>query len=336
MKILYLLKKNLIYGGYNSVIARSGLLNSARITSGQLEKHLRVRTDIEICVDGNEIDKFLTRHKPRICIIEAIWVTPQKLKQLTRLHRDVIFIVLVHSEVPFLATEGNALSWIKLYNDIDSVFPAFNSKAAYDQFKMLGLVTFYLPNVYLDVRDKRDRHSPSKEIMNIGCFGAIRPFKNQLIQAIAGIVFAEKHGKKLHFHMNTTRTEQGGESVFKNIVALFEGTKHRLIEHGWKDREGFLELVSKMDLGLQLSFTESFNIVAADFVHENVPIIGGKTIDWLPDSQISDVEGMEEIIKTMEYSYHKRLLVSKRAVRALNRYNEKSLKVWREFLFLFK
>lgn len=73
MKILFLLKKNLIYGSQTSVIAKSGLLNSARITASQLEKHLGVKTEIEVCVDGNEVDKFLHKHKPKICIIEAIW-----------------------------------------------------------------------------------------------------------------------------------------------------------------------------------------------------------------------------------------------------------------------
>lgn len=331
MKILYVLKKNLIYGGYNSVIARSGLLNSARLTSDQLKKYLHVDTAIEICVDGNEIDKFIHKHKPALCIIEAIWVTPKKMKELSELHPCITFIVLIHSEVPFLAGEGNAISWIYKYNQLDRVYPAFNSRTTYDQFRALGIVCYYLPNVYLDVKERHHRR-PVDGVLNIASFGAIRPFKNQLIQAMAAIVFAEKHGKRLHFHMNTTRTEQGGEGVLKNIRALFDATKHSLVEHGWKDREGFLHLCAKMDLGLQLSFSESFNIVTADFVNAGTPIVVSNTIDWMPGSQKASVDDMENILEIMEHSFHNRQRAAERSARFLNRYNKKSLKVWQQFL----
>lgn len=332
MKILFLLKKNLIYGSYNSVIAKSGLLNSARITSQQLEKHLHVHTQIEICVDGNEVDKFLHKVKPRLCVIEALWVTPAKMVELARLHPRVVFVILIHSETPFLAGEGNAVEWIKKYNDIETVYPCFNSKQTYDQFRSLGIITWYLPNIYHDVF--RNRVDNQGRLLNIGCFGAIRPFKNQLIQAMAAIGFANKKKMILRFHMNTTRTEQGGESVLKNIVALFEGTNHKLIEHGWKERNKFLELVSRMDFGLQISFTESFNIVTADFVHESIPIVVSKTIHWMPEKAMADCEDVGDMIEKMEYAYQNPHRSAERNTKALNVYNKDSIKAWKLFLSL--
>lgn len=331
MKILFLLKKNLIYGSYNSVIAKSGLLNSAQITSNQLEKHLKVKTDIEICVDGNEVDKFVARHKPHCVIIEALWVTPKKMRELSKLHPRVVFVVLVHSETPFLAGEGNAVEWIRKYNDIETVYPCFNSRTTYEQFKALGVVTWYLPNIYHDV-SRINVNERQSGVMNIGCFGAIRPFKNQLIQGMAALVFAEKHKKILHFHMNTTRTEQGGESVLKNLISLFEGSKHRLVEHGWKERHKFLDLVSKMDIGMQVSFTESFNIVSADFVHENIPIVVSKTIHWMPERAMVDCEDVKDMIDGMEYAYHYRRRSATRNIAALTTYNKESLKAWKLFI----
>lgn len=330
MKILFLLKKNLIYGSYNSVIAKSGLLNSARITSSQLEKHLRVKTDIEICVDGNEVDKFLHKHKPNLCVIEALWVTPEKLEELTRLHRKIIFVVLIHSEVPFLANEGNAIEWIKKYNAIDRVYPSFNSKRTFEQFHSLGIADLYLPNIYLDVAKKERGNIDGK--LNVGCFGAIRPFKNQLIQAMAAMIFANNLGVGLRFHMNTSRTEQGGQSALKNIKALFDGSKHKLIEHGWKERDAFLCLVNKMDIGMQISFSESFNIVTADFVHENVPVVVSPTIEWMPDSQKVDTEDMDAIVALMEYSLSHSRQIIKKSLKALNTYNDDALNAWSRVL----
>lgn len=323
MKILFLLKRNLIYGSYNSVIAKSGLLNSARITAHQLHKHLGFKTEVEVCVDGNEVDKFVHRHRPQIVIIEALWVTPHKLKELVRLHPKVLFIPLMHSEVPFLAHEGNAIEWITKYSETHNVVPAFNSQITAEQFQSIGINCIYLPNVYFDVKFKKNRCHDN--VLNVGCFGAIRPFKNQLLQAMGAKLAANKLGRHLHFHMNTTRLEQGGESVYKNIKSLLG---HFLKEHSWKDREAFLDLVHSMDVGLQVSFTESFNIVAADFVHESVPCIVSPTISWMPGILKVSTEDMEgianKIISTLKHSER----YAEKQTKYLTRYNKKSLSEW--------
>lgn len=328
MKILFLLRKNLIYGSQKSVIAKSGLLNSARITAGQLKKHLHVKTEIEVCVDGNEVDKFLHKHKPHTCVIEALWVTPEKLRELTQLHKRIVFFVLIHSEIAFLANEGNAISWINEYNEIDRVYPAFNSKKTFEYFRHLDIADMYLPNIYLDVEKRERRHRTPTNVFECGCFGAIRPFKNQLIQAMAAIIFANRHGFLLRFHMNTSRVEQGGEGVLKNIRALFECNKHEFIEHGWKERDEFLHTISQMTIGLQVSLTESFNIISSDFVHENVPIVVGKTIDWMPESQKVDPEDLNAIVECMTESFQNRASVIRKSIRALNKYNRRSVQAW--------
>lgn len=333
MKILFLLKKNLIYGSQTSVIAKSGLLNSARITSSQLEKHLGVKTELEVCVDGNEVDKFLHKHKPKICIIEAIWVTPEKMRELVKLHRRVKFVVLIHSEVPFLANEGNAIDWIEQYNEIDRLYPAFNSERTFKQFNELDIIDIYLPNIYLDVENKKQEKGDHCGIINVASFGAIRPFKNQLIQAMAAIIFANRNNWLLKFHMNTTRAEQGGESVLKNIRALFDTNKHELIEHGWMERDKFLHVISTMDLCLQVSLSESFNITAADSVHEGVPVVVSRTIDWMPSSQQADTEDLEDIVEKMEHSIIRRGSVVRKATRYLKRYNDRAIDAWKDFLF---
>lgn len=311
------------------MIAKSGLLNSARITAGQLEKHLHIKTDIEVCVDGNEVDKFVHHHRPTFCILEALWVTPPKLRELTRLHPRVVFIVLIHSEVAFLANEGNAISWINEIETIDRVYPAFNSRKTFEYFNSMGIEDLFLPNIYLDVEKRyTERKYQHRGVVNCGCFGAIRPFKNQLLQAMAAIIFANRQELILRFHMNTSRVEQSGEGVLKNIRALFENNKHELIEHGWKERSDFLHTVSHMDIGLQVSLSESFNIISADFVHENVPIVVGTTIDWMPDSQKVNPENLEDIVAAMEDSLDNRISVVRKSIKALKKYNENALDTW--------
>ena len=46
--------------------------------------------------------------------------------------------------------------------------------------------------------------------------------KNTFHQALACIEFAEIKNKTLRFHVNTSRIEQSGENVVKNLRAIFE------------------------------------------------------------------------------------------------------------------
>jgi hypothetical protein len=71
-----------------------------------------------------------------------------------------------------------------------------------------------------------------KGTINIGCFGAIRPMKNHLMQAVAAIEFAEKNNLILRFHINAGRIESNGSNSLKNVKSLFGHIpKHHLIEH---------------------------------------------------------------------------------------------------------
>lgn len=332
-KILFLLKKNSEYGYQIGV--RSGLYNSVNMLSKEIEKNFLAEVKIAICIDGNSIDKELHDYKPNIAIIEALWVTPDKLKELRKLHPNIMFVVRIHSEIPFLSNEGIAIDWIKGYQTISSTIVGFNSKNAFDLFsKVLKGDFLYLPNVYDselvdNIKCHASRRFKQGSELNIGCFGAIRPMKNQLFQAFLAIIFADKYKLKLKFHVNGTRIEQKGEPVLKNLRALFKDSNHELIEHPWMDREEFLDLVSKMDLGMQLSLNESFNIVAADFVAMGVPIVVSETIDWMPSHLTANIEYYDDILSKMNYALkHAKYSCISQKLHLIN-YNINSILEWR-------
>jgi hypothetical protein len=52
------------------------------------------------------------------------------------------------------------------------------------------------------------------------------------------------------------------------------------VEHPWLNRKDFLALVRSMDFGMQTSLSETFNICAADFASEGVPIVVSDQIPW--------------------------------------------------------
>ena len=79
MKILFILKKR-YYHATN--INSYGLINSATEIANFLETLPGINTKVVKVVDGNSIDKEVHDYRPDIVIIEALWVTGDKLKEL--------------------------------------------------------------------------------------------------------------------------------------------------------------------------------------------------------------------------------------------------------------
>jgi len=172
-----------------------------------------------------------------------------------------------------------------------------------------------------------------QSIFSVGAFGAIRPMKNQLIQAVAAIEYGEETEQIIHFHVNADRQEQAGDNVYKNLRALFAGTIHKLIDHPWMNYKEFIQVVKTMDIGLQVSMSETFNIVAADFIANDVPFIGSKDITWLPDIFKADPGSSQDILKKMRMIMDTKDFGLYRFNKIyLEWFNRESKKIWRDYL----
>jgi glycosyltransferase involved in cell wall biosynthesis len=253
-------------------------------------------------IDNNCIDRLVTMCRPRVVVIEALWVVPSKLELLKRLHPNTQWIVRLHSNLPFIAGEGIAIEWItamaKMFPKVEVA--ANNQAMCRDLSNLLDVPIRYLPNHYA-VEMKRPLKCNERGVIDISCFGAIRPLKNQLIQAVAAITYADMTKQKLRFHINGTRVESNGNAVLKNIRALFpDDSKHSLIEHAWLDYGDFKKLIStEIDLGMQLSYTETFNIVAADHIDCGVPVVVSDEVLFVDSSFKTDPNSTLAIIRTI-------------------------------------
>lgn len=298
-KVLFILKKRKTSHANYSVVS-SGLLNSATFVCDMLNKNGIVSELVEV-IDNNCIDREVTKFKPTHVIIEALWVVPPKFEVLTKLHPNVEWIIRLHSDISFLANEGIAIEWIYDCMKYDKVKISANDLETNETFeKLTGKDLVYLPNYYpVGFFNDNKPHTTGK-ILDVGCFGAVRPLKNQLIQAIAAIEYANRYDRELRFHINVKRIEGKGEPVLKNLRELFKNNpKHKLIEYDWLSHNEFIELVQTMDLGMQVSFTETFNIVTADFVNNNIPVVVSKEIPWVNPLFAANPTKVESIIKKM-------------------------------------
>src|SRR5271170_3548256 len=329
-RILFILKRHNHYASEHGHSRHSGLYNSALFVVEMLNAFYDAKI-VEV-VDNNDIDREVAEYQPTHVIIEALWVVPEKFEVLQRLHPLVQWIVRVHSEIPFLAMEGIALDWIKRYVEFSNVRVSANSyRAKYDLNTVLGADEIvYLPNYYPQRFEAYQAPDNASEI-NIGCFGAIRPMKNQLAQAIAAMGYANSNGSILNFAINAGRVEQG-EAVLKSLRALFAGTKHTLIEYGWLNRKEFLKVLSSMDLAMSVSLTETFSLVTADAISQGIPIVTSPEIGWasvLSQASPTDTKDIEANIG-FALSYPKLNIWLNQ--RNLRKYSNHSEKIWLDYL----
>lgn len=339
MKALFLVKKTEEYGGY-TLPTRSGLRNSAKFVVDALNRIPGMEASLEFCVDGNDIDNKLHRIRPDIVFYEAVWITPAKMREIHLLYPSIKFVVRLHSKIPFLAIEGMAITWIKEYQKIPNVSLSFNNIYTSDDMNSIGIVNTYLPNIYRDVHFPKRlwanpihiAHTyPSKEYYRFGCFGAIRPLKNQLNQAVAAIMYAESRGATAKFYINATRVEQGGDNVLKNLRGLFDNSPHQLVELQWFLHQDFLDTIATMDVALQVSLTETFNIVTADCVSESVPVVVSREIDWLDHGDV-DPNSAESIFKRITHVLNNKTSVVANNLQALTEYNFEATRLWINYL----
>ncbi len=325
-RVLFVCKRRQAYGGYSG--KSSGLFNSATFVADMLNA-VGIAAKVVQVVDNNSIDAEVTEFAPTHAFIEALWVVPEKFDVLKRLHSTVKWIVRLHSNIPFIATEGIFVEWVRGYAERD-VEVNTNSPEMQKALAVLGVEASYLPNFYPVNLDFEQAPNTDPFVLDVGCFGAIRPLKNQLIQAIAARRFADEALTPMRFHINASRVEGQGEPVLKNLRALFSVGPHTLVEHGWSSHDSFLELVRTMDVCMQVSFSETFNITAADAVSENVPVVASPEVPWISPFLAANPTDIEDIVCKL----HRALVAIQfrdfNKVRLI-RYVKASRKLWRRY-----
>lgn len=324
---------------YSYGIFASGLYTSAQLVVDMLQGLGHEVKLVEV-IDSNDIDREVFGFQPDICVIEAYFVPPVKFRDLHRLHPDVKFVVRNHSAMPFLALEGSVIEWSLAYMNYPNVYLACNDERTKREFQMLVALSFpwenverviLLPNYYppdLILMPK----SPSP-FLDVGNFGAIRPLKNQLIQAVAAIEFASSQDKPLRFHINATRLEQNSDPILKNLRALFDAIPNtELVEHPWLERADFLKLCAEMDIGLQVSMSETFSIGSADLITRGVPVVTSSEVPFVDSDFWAAPTDSRNIVTKMWTAMRRPFLSARSNIKKLKRYSEWSKDIWQEFM----
>jgi hypothetical protein len=325
----------------------TGMWNSAKFVVDTLND-AGISADMGIAIDANSIDAIVTQTDAKVVFIEGLWVTPEKFIELMALprHAGRTWVVRIHSEIPFLSSEGIAMGWIAKYME-QGVLVACNAPRAHDQImafarameydenELQGLLP-YLPNCYpTDFEPEQSTDLVSKDTIDIACFGAFRPLKNHLQQAICAVNFAREHGKNLRFHINS-RYDAGGVGPARNVRDLFANlpAQYELVEHGWESHEDFLTSLGSIDILMQVSFSETFNIVAADATFVGKPVVVSDEITWAYPlyADPSDHLQLEQVLKL---AYLQPAFYVQQSRKRLESFATQSASIWVRYLTPF-
>src|SRR5271166_3192420 len=317
----------------------SGLFNSCAFVVDMLNASGVGARLVQISSPQEIADKIIACGATDV-VVEALFVPPAVLAALTAKFPAVRFVVRVHSEILFLVNDSVAMEWIFGYLNSSNVSIAANTARCAEDLREVALSYFphwdvntvahrvgVLPNYY--PVPAALPHVPSQfGMLNVGCFGAIRPLKNQLLQAIASIEVARTLGKRLRFHVNASRIEANTPAILRNLRALFaHAVNAELVEEDWLPRSQFMSLVRRMDIGSQVSVSETFNIVSADFVTNNVPVIVSPEIVWCDPRVQAQPTQRGDIVRKMLIALRAESIITKNRA-GLLAYNEQSRAMW--------
>jgi hypothetical protein len=193
----------------------------------------------------------------------------------------------------------------------------------------------HLPNLYDIERVHRKRdESHDHRVLRIGSFGAHRLLKNHTTAAAAALMMAERRGSDLEFTVNGGREENGGKpnSIMTSLRNMFDRVPWaRLIEAPWAEWSQFRQTVAHMDLCMQVSFSETFNIVVADGVCEGVPSVVSNAIEWTPSdwhAHVDDADHIAHVGSHLLWDTHG----ATEGLRALETHQHAAKDEWMEYL----
>lgn len=269
-------------------------------------------------------------------VISAPWIPTSELGRLAYQYSDVEFVVVSHSNIGFLQADPQAINLLRSGSELEQAVPNFHIAANSAKFMQWWTATYgtrmlLIPNLY---PFDSVRHKPlwSGGRLRIGCFCAVRPYKNVLTAAAAALeVGVRLRVTDLEFWMSGGRTEGGG-TIANAIFQMYTNVpRAKIVSNNWESWPQFLATVGSMDLMMQPSYTEGFNMVTADGIARGVASVVGDAIGWAPQNWKASTDSASDIANKAISLLHDPGAVDE-GVEALTTHNNNGVQSWIKFL----
>lgn len=315
-----------------------GLHVAGFATKKVLEQHgysvsvFPVRHNVDVV---HAIDTYNETHDERLThvVISAPWLSLHDMRSLLYGFPEIQFVVLSHSNVGFLQADPCGVGLLRRYHELTDEFHNFRVGGNSEKFvrwmeSAYGGEAVLLPNLY-PLGDQKIKDWSGLPPIKVGAFGALRSEKNFMTAAAAAVALQSEIGMEVELHMSAGGEEE--QSLTSQAINQMCEGKIKIIRHPWAYWDSFIGLVESMDVLLQVSYTESFNMITADGVSVGIPSVVSPAIYWAPPSWKVDADDVNSVVKAMM-----RLLVfgkeRNEGYRYLQAHNLRSLHYWDRFL----
>jgi hypothetical protein len=284
-----------------------------------------------------EIRKYEQEHLRKLThvVIAAPWIHTTDLRYLANHYKHIQFVVISHSNVGFLQADPSGMRLLREGLELSKELSNFHVGGNCHRFvcwlqEAYGSSAVFLPNLYpVSGRTKFWNH---RDTLKIGAFGAIRPLKNMLTSCAAAIIIANELEVPTEFHVNVGREEGGTGTILNSAKQMCANLPNfTLVEDPWSPWDKFKHIVGSMDLLMQVSYTESFNMVTADGISLGVPSVVSNAIDWAPKSWQAKCDDALDVAKV-----GLRLLLDNKlreeGMKSLQEHTEKGFHTWLRYL----
>lgn len=340
LNVMVIYKNYRHYHGISHIGLGVSALNNAKTLN-----EMGIRTQVFPIENANHIEAVIAKQAvpPTHVIIQAIWVPPNVMGSLIGAFPDTQFAAVCHSNVGFLQAEPNAINMFKEYIQLERESVNFHSAGNCLRFCQSIENSFtepctYLPNMYW----LHHKHGEPKRIwrdiggtIKIGIFGASRVYKNILSGAMAAIEVSSNMGAPTELYINCGRDDGGAQksnSVRQAVKNLCAGLPNITVkEVNWASWTQFLRVVGSMNILMQPSYSESFNIVTADGCAEGIPSVVSDAIQWAPKSWVADVDDASDIAR-VGCGILNDPMAATTGFNALKRHNASSKEAWLQYL----
>ena len=230
--------------------------------------------------DAKDVRAVLGKH-PELThlVIEAPWMTTPDLGALLAAYPSVEFIVRTHSQIGFLQVEPRAIKLLReqlvLQESVTNLAIAANSRHLATFFRACLQRAVRLPAEPLRLRARahQARRAPPPPLAADRLLRRPAPPQDHTTAAAAAMMAARQLGSDLEFWVSVHR-EEHGKGVLSSLRHMLSNVPWaKLVEHPWEPWAQFRRTVAHMDLCMQTSMTETFNIVTADATAEGVPSV---------------------------------------------------------------
>lgn len=276
-------------------------------------------------------------NRPSHVVISAPFIPTLDLQNLVFSNSDIQFALTCHSNVGFLNGDPHGLQLFRDALNLEkgslNFCAAGNSKRFCNWIlDAYGNPCTYLPNLYFLERNfPVSRPLFNGGILRIGVFGAIRPLKNLMTAGASILEIANNLHVDTEMHVSAGRVEGGG-TVLQSLEAMFKNVPGvKLVFNSWQQWPVFRRTIRSMHLLMQISYTESFNMVTADGAAESIPSVVSEAIDWAPKDWKVDVD---DAIRVARKGKH---LIGDRdaggdGFMALKQFDEDGVRAWKNYL----